>query len=198
MMADGKAYWRSNLTPFDMELCKMVQNLTGMECEPKNGGDHYYLVVDYSKHNSPDYISAILDAIRGRAGSRFIECQDSPEEKKCFCRISFAPDAKAQPTLMRSEHEPDYFQGDAYMGAYGETRRALKIERESIQRVLDFVGYGEFEMPKDGDGTLHFLNGAGRVMQHAPEHSYLIAENADLFLIVKAPEFESLFTKVEL
>lgn len=52
--------WQDRLTPFDTELCIMVESLTGKPCEPKCGGkDEYFIVVDYSDHPQPDYIAAV-------------------------------------------------------------------------------------------------------------------------------------------
>ena len=69
-------YWQRKLTPFDGALCRMVEDLTGKPCKPKNGGDHYFIEVDYSDHRDPDYILAIWDAIEGRAGERLIRITD--------------------------------------------------------------------------------------------------------------------------
>lgn len=82
-------YWQHKLKPFDAELCKMVESLTGEPCEPKNGGDHYFIECNYRKHNDPQYILAIWDAIEGRAGSRLIEIKDDPERTSLMVRIRF-------------------------------------------------------------------------------------------------------------
>lgn len=87
-----KNYWMTKLAPFDGELMKMVESLTGMPCEPKNGGDHYFFEADYRKHNDPQYILAIWDAITGRAGDRLISIRDDADRQTLLARIKFAPD----------------------------------------------------------------------------------------------------------
>ena len=84
-----KHYWQSKLTAFDAQLCKMVESLTEMECEPKNGGDHYFIEPSYKKHNDPQFILALWDAIEGRAGERLIEIHDDPERQCLWVRIRF-------------------------------------------------------------------------------------------------------------
>ena len=88
--------WQEKLTPFDQELLVMVRALTG-NCEVKNGGTHYFIVVGYGGHDS-DYISAVMDAIVGRVGERFIKMTDEPENKRFIVRIRFA---KAYPHIER-------------------------------------------------------------------------------------------------
>lgn len=85
-----KDYWKTKLTAFDAELCKMVESLTERPCEPKNGGNHYFIEIDYSKHNDPDYISAIWEAVEGRVGGkRLISMKDDPDRQCVFARIKF-------------------------------------------------------------------------------------------------------------
>ena len=84
-------FWKSKLTSFDSALFRMVESLTELPCEPKNGGNHYFLEVDYSKHKDPDYISAIYDAIAGRMGSRLIKIDDDPDRNCLMVYVNFAP-----------------------------------------------------------------------------------------------------------
>lgn len=84
-----KEYWQKQLTAFDAELCKMVESLTEKPCEPKNGGTHYFFEADYEKHNDPEYILAIWDAIEGRLGKRLISIIDNAERHALFVRVKF-------------------------------------------------------------------------------------------------------------
>lgn len=87
-----KDQWKVKLTPFDFELCKMVEALTGEPCEPKNGGTHFFFEANYSKHNDPQYILAIWDAIEGRTGKRLISINDDADRKALFVRVKFYHD----------------------------------------------------------------------------------------------------------
>lgn len=84
-----KEYWKTKLNAFDAQLCNMVESLTGVECEPKNGGDHYFIEPSYKNHNEPQFILALWDAIEGRAGDRLMEIKDMPERQCLWVRIRF-------------------------------------------------------------------------------------------------------------
>lgn len=84
-----KDYWKSKLTAFDAQLCKMVESLTQQTCEPKNGGDHYFIEIDYRNNTDPQFILAIWDAVEGRAGNRLVEIKDDPERHCLLARIKF-------------------------------------------------------------------------------------------------------------
>lgn len=86
---EQQEYWKTKLNAFDAQLCNMVESLTGVECEPKNGGDHYFIECNYRDHNDPQFILALWDAIEGRAGERLIEIHDDPERTALFVRIRF-------------------------------------------------------------------------------------------------------------
>lgn len=82
--------WHKKLTPFDAELCRMVESLTGVETEPRLGGkDEYFIVIDYSAHPDPDWIGAVLAAVQGRLGERFISQTDEPEASRCIVHVRF-------------------------------------------------------------------------------------------------------------
>lgn len=83
-------YWETKLTPFDRGLCAMVQALTGRECEPKNGGNHFFFEADYRDHRDPQYILALWDAIEGRAGERLISLRDDAERGTLLARVRFS------------------------------------------------------------------------------------------------------------
>ena len=81
--------WKLKLTAFDAQLCKMVESLTGKPCEPKNGGNHYFILADYEKDKDPEHILAIWDAIAGRTGNRLISIKDDPDRNALIVRIRF-------------------------------------------------------------------------------------------------------------
>lgn len=98
----SKDYWKTKLTPFDAELCRMVEDLTGCECKPLNGGNHYFFEADYKNHNTPEYICAIWDAICGRVGNRLISIKDNAERHALLVRVKFmaeCPEAAFVPKI---------------------------------------------------------------------------------------------------
>ena len=82
-------YWKTKLTTLDTELCQAVQSLTKNPCEPKNGGDHYFIEVDYCNNTDPQHILTIWNLIEERAENRLKELKDDPERKCLWARITF-------------------------------------------------------------------------------------------------------------
>ena len=127
------SYWRKKLTPFDWELCKMVENLTGFTCEPKNGIDHYFFEADYSRNSDSDYHLAIWDAICGRAGNRLLSIVDVPERHSFLVKLRFSDDVYPEMISMQTFHNPNLEKGYVY---YCGDRRtvALQIKSENPAR----------------------------------------------------------------
>lgn len=183
-------YWENKLTPFDMELCAMVESLTGKPCQPKNGGEHFYIVVDYSGIKDKDTINAIVDAVAGRVGDRLIKINDYPESEHFTALVNFS---KAKyPGLVYLDRNTDGNPGigDVYCKQLDEIR-AVQVTRENAGRLLNFVGNGELECPKDGPVTYHFRNAALSVYAHAPENSYVVYVGPGHYQVWAKELFES-------
>lgn len=84
-----RTFWKKKLTAFDALICRMVASVTERKCEPKNGGDHYFLECCYSKHNEPGTVQALRGAIEGMAGKRLIGITDRPERESLIAKIKF-------------------------------------------------------------------------------------------------------------
>lgn len=78
------------ITAADLQICRMVESLMDEPIQPKaSGNDRYFLSVPYNG-KSPEYLSAVLDAIRGRAGERYIDIEDLPDVGQFVVYIKFA------------------------------------------------------------------------------------------------------------
>ena len=186
---EHKDYWRTKLTPFDTELAIMVESLTGKPCELKNGDNGYFFEADYENHNDPNYILAMWDAIEGRTGERLLEIKDDADRHALFVRVKFSE--QKYPGIIRASRDcsPQESYGKTYCHKLVEIR-AVQVERDNAENVLRFVGNGEWEIPDDGPATFHFLNAAGSVYAHAPEHSYIVHAGPERFEIVDKETFE--------
>ena len=186
---EHKDYWRTKLTPFDTELAIMVESLTGKPCELKNGDIGYFFEADYENHNDPNYILAMWDAIEGRTGERLLEIKDDADRHALFVRVKFSE--QKYPGIIRASRDcsPQESYGKTYCHKLVEIR-AVQVERDNAENVLRFVGNGEWEIPDDGPATFHFLNAAGSVFAHAPEHSYIVYAGPERFEIVDKETFE--------
>lgn len=183
-------FWKSKLTPYDAELFMMVESLTGKPCEPKNGGTHYFFEADYEKHNSPEYILAIWDAIEGRTGKRLISIMDDAERHALFVRVKFSDTQYPGIIRLAREKGQEPTKGRVFCRKLSEIR-AIQVNRNNVDALLQFVGNGEMEIPKDGPATFHFRNAAGTVYAHAPEHSYIVYLKSEHFKVVDESTFEN-------
>lgn len=185
-------FWKTKLTPYDAELAMMVESLTGVSCELKNGGDHFFFEANYRNHNDPQYICAIWDAIEGRAGDRLIDIQDMPERTSIFVRVRFSDED--YPALIRmakfGTNKPE--SGDIYCKVMEEIR-AVQVKRTNIEQLTEFVGNGEMEIEKrmNGKAVFHFRNAFGSVYEHAAEFDYIVFVKDGLFVVVNKEKFEN-------
>lgn len=182
-------YWRENLTPFDAELQLMVESLTERPCELKNGGDGYFFEIDYSKHHESEYISAVMDAVAGRLGKRLVEMKDDPDRKAVFVRARFSDEK--YPGLIQSMAEKRGNPDKGFVFCHKlEEIKAVQVKTENVQRLLEFVGNGQIEFPKDGPMKFNFLNASRSVWAHAEHLQYIVFVKEGLFEVVGKEEFE--------
>ena len=181
------------LTPWDGELCMMVESLTGKPCKPKNGGTHYFIEVDYSLHDEPEYINAIYEAIAGRIGERLIKITDDPDAKRLIARIKFHPTSYPKLFTGNDSGIAYIYRGFPYTDGKDEVW-ALQVTWDNCERLFDFVGGGEMEVAEDGKISFHFLNAYKSVYAHVMENFYIVHDSHCHFHIEKPEEFEAKYT----
>ena len=82
--------WSDRLTFFDERLFVMLESLTRKPCKPKNGGDHYFIEIDYeNKIKDKEYLLAIWDAVEGFLGDRLISIEDNADRHAYMVKIKF-------------------------------------------------------------------------------------------------------------
>ena len=77
------------LSFFDERLLKMIENLTEQEVTPKAGDNHYFFEMDYKAHHNPEWIDAVMNAIRGMTGERCLEITDQPDAERLIVKIKY-------------------------------------------------------------------------------------------------------------
>lgn len=178
------------ITPFDNEACVMLESLTECEVVATEMDDNFTIHAFYNKHNNPDYISAIIDAARGRFGERFIEVSDEPERE--MLKFTIAYDTHQLPMLagdlQTGNPHPNF--GTLYCHQLEEIR-AVQVTRFSIDLLQIFVGGGQMSIEKkpNGKAWFSFLNNGTFV--DVPEYSYIVKrENGNHFEIWPADKFK--------
>lgn len=180
------------LTPFDAELCVMVESLTQKPCAPEPGKEFYSIQVDYSIRPEPDFISALIAAIEGRAGERFLSVEDYADSKFLRIRIKYSeeklPFCYGDET---SKGEPDLSVADTYCRGE-EVLKAVQVRRTDLERLQKFVGGGELRIPRypDSKATFHFLNGS--VFLDVDEYDFICAGKVGFF-VIDGREFKATF-----
>lgn len=178
------------ITPFDNEACVMLESLTERKVVATEMDDNFTINAFYNKHNNPDYISAIIDAARGRFGERFIEVNDEPERE--MLKFTIAYDTYQLPMLagdlQTGNPHPDF--GTIYCHQLDEIR-AVQVTRLNVDRLQIFVGGGQMTIERcpDGKAWFSFLNNGTFV--DVPEYSYIVKrENGNHFEIWPADKFK--------
>lgn len=178
------------LTPFDNEACVMLESLTEREVVATEMDDNFTIHVFYNKHNNPDYVSAIIDAARGRFGERFIEVNDETERE--MLKFTIAYDIHQLPILagdlQTGNPHPEF--GTIYCHQLEEIS-AVQVTRRNNERLQQFVGGGQMAIERrpDGKAWFSFLNNGTFV--DVPEYSYIVKrENASHFEIWPEDKFK--------
>lgn len=191
-----KTYWMQKLTPYDAELCLMVESLTGKPCEPKNGGESYLIEANYEAHkDEPEYLLALWDAIEGRAGKRLISLTDDPERTCFVVQIEFSKEKYPgivfrQPSFCREKPE----EGERFCQQLCEVR-ALEVTPDNVGRLFEFVGNGDMEIPDDGPCVFTFRNASGSVYATAKEGDYVVYVAPGRFNVVEKQTFEKRYER---
>lgn len=186
-------YWKEKLTSWDSELCAMVESLTEMPCKPKNYAgcnDGYYIEADYSKHNNPDYILAISNAIAGRLGKRLINIENYPDRQILMARVKFKEDNTIGFRYRENPGKENPESGETYCHKLEEIK-AIQVRPDNVDKLLEFIGNGEFEKEAGKLGTFHFLNASGSVWAHAAESDYIVFVKDGLFKVVSKADFQN-------
>lgn len=178
------------LTPFDNEACVMLESLTEREVVATEMDDNFTIHAFYNKHNNPDYVSAIIDAARGRFGERFIEVNDEPERE--MLKFTIAYDTHQLPMLagdlQTGNPNPEF--GTIYCHQLEEIS-AVQVTRRNNERLQQFVGGGQMAIERrpDGKAWFSFLNNGTFI--DVPEYSYIVKrENASHFEIWPEDKFK--------
>ena len=181
------------LTPWDMELCRMVESLTNKPCEPMDGGsEQFFIVVDYSEIKDIDVVAAIVGSVEGRVGQRLVDKIDDPDQRRITIHIK-SSEEKLPVYGGQKVSDGNPVHGDKYCRKMEEIR-ALKVTRENLGKLIAFVGNGEMAMPENEPCVFTFLN-AGTVYAHAPENSYVVYDSPGRYAVISEEVFKAEFER---
>lgn len=178
-------------TPFDAETVMMLRGLTQRESFISELDDNNFTIhAFYSNHPDPDYISAVIDAVRGRMGERFIEVDDNPEMQMLKFTIAYdkhnLPDVEGTTEVK----QPNLLRGTIYERE-NENCWAIQVRRDNHNVVANFCGNGTMQIERHpgGKAWFTFLNNGTYV--DVPENDYIVRrKNTNAFEIWTKAKFE--------
>lgn len=194
------------LTPFDEESIIMIESLIGHNTETYQFDRCFAILADYDQHRDPDYINALINAVRGRFGERFISVEDFPENTMLKFKVAYS--TENLPFVFGILHEflPVWQMGDEYFrwsanpdgSPKKEYARALQVRRNGDTRLINFCGNGELYVERQPgvNAWFTFLNNGTYV--DVPEYDWIVRrDNSNAFEIYKNKDFQHLWRKEE-
>lgn len=162
------------LSPFDCDMCAMIEDITKQEIEVTASDTSIRLSWAQNGSEGNDKaegqrIEALKQAIRGRLGDRLIELFYADGRQSVFM--------KYDPEEMRTRLvDPDATAGTRYCRTLLEVD-AIQFRRDNVNDVLKFTGGGTVTTPRtpDGKAMFSFPDGNG-IFVDVPESWYIIRE----------------------
>ena len=190
-----------DLTPFDAETFAMLESLTERDVIPFNAKREFTVLVYYDKHNSPEYINAVINAARGRWGERFISVNDYPESKTLMFTIEY--DKQDLPTIdgFTDVAKPDLRCGELFV-CYPVDRdkeqvRAIQVKRTNHITVAMFCGNGTIQIERRPGGKAWFTFLNNGVYVDVPENDWIVKRpNTNAFEIWKNEDFKKVWNAI--
>lgn len=166
------------LSPFDCDMCAMIEDITKQEIEVTASDTSIRLSWAQNGSEGNDTpeaqrIEALKQAIRGRLGDRFIEFFYADGRQSVYMKY----DPEEYPEEMRTRlTDPDATAGTRYCRTLLEVD-AIQFRRDNVDDVLRFTGGGTVTTPRtpDGKAMFSFPDGNG-IFVDVPESWYIIRE----------------------
>lgn len=177
----------NKFTPYDSELFLMIESLTNAKPKIIVGENSYTMTVHIDFGIPIPKKQAIADAIAGRLGKRIISSELYDTD---FCyRVAFGDDCGQIRDSVTFE-DGDISDSNVFYDPATALRGLLVLE-PNFERLVRFVGNGQWERKPDGTGIFHFLNASGTIYCDAPEGSYLIFVKTGLYRVATAEEMKN-------
>lgn len=173
------------LSPFDCDMCAMIEDITGKPVEVKANPDIIRVGwVQNGTVGEQPRIEALKQAIRGRLGDRF----DSFEH----CAVFFKYDPEQYPEEYRTQITAiDPNAGQRYCRTLKEVDAVL-FTRDNLEAVQAFTGGGTIEIPRTPDGLAkyRFTNPVSGLFTDVVENWYIVREQSGKMYPVMKVHFE--------
>lgn len=142
---------KSKLTPFDGELLVMIADIMKVEPTVEESATTYTISVPIGD-NTPDTVTAMQNAVRGRLGKRLIMFEDVDNCKRYS--VAYVDDAESMADEIRTEYDaPDATAGTRYCRTLKEVD-AIQVDRDNLETLKRFTGGGTMTIPRTPGGRI--------------------------------------------
>lgn len=183
------------LSPFDHDLCAMIESITGEEIETSLYGD--LIVLSWRHVYSDDDAEtrkdvALKQAIKWRLGERFVEFYYA--DGKQHVSMKYDPVEYPEETRTRLT-EPDTTVGMKYQRKFMEID-AIQLNRDNVEDVIKFTGGVMITRTMNGNVKVTFLDKNG-IFIDVPEGWYVVRYSNGKFHVKSENEFNREFERKE-
>ena len=161
------------ITPHDSETCVMLESLLGHDAFITELTDNFTIHASYNEEHTPEYLSAVINAVIGRMGNRFVEVNDDANLRVLKFTIEY--DAQILPDIYGTldQRKPNDLAGKVYCKTLDQIR-AIQVRRECAGQLTDFVGGGQINIEKCPGGKAWFTFQNNGVFVDVPEFDYIV------------------------
>lgn len=186
---------KSKLTPFDGELLVMIADIMKVEPTVEESATIYKISVPIGD-NTPDTVTAMQNAVRGRLGKRLIMFEDVDNCKRYS--VAYVDDAESMADKIRTEYDaPDATAGTRYCRTLKEVD-AIQVDRDNLEALKRFTGGGTMTIPRTpGAIAKYSFPSENGVMIDAPETWVIVRESNGRFSVMSKKEFDRDFEPKE-
>lgn len=179
---------KSKLTPFDGELLVMIADIMKVEPTVEESATTYTISVPIGD-NTPDTVTAMQNAVRGRLGKRLIMFEDVDNCKRYS--VAYVDDAESMADKIRTEYDaPDATAGTRYCRTLKEVD-AIQVDRDNLEALKRFTGGGTMTIPRTpGAIAKYSFPSENGVMIDAPETWVIVRESNGRFSVMSKKEFD--------
>ena len=184
---------KKKLSPFDHDLCAMIESITGEQVDTSLYEDLILLSWKQNGICGKDdqearKIKALKQAITGRLGDRFIEFTYS--NMKQYVSMKYDPTEYPEEARTRLT-EPDMTVGMKYQRKFMEID-AIQLNRDNVEDVIKFTGGGTITRMMSRSVKVSFLDRNG-IFVDIPEGWYVIRDLKGKFYVKSENEFNREF-----
>jgi NTP pyrophosphatase (non-canonical NTP hydrolase) len=184
------------LGPFDAELCMMIENVSKLPVSVFFEHSFIQLVWGVetdqpAPQRKTDIDTALINAVRGRLGDRFISSENINGLKFVFFKfdpVQYPEERRFSQTAPVMRPENRFIKKDIEV-------EAVYFDRNNIEKVKEFTGGGTITIPREINGIAEFVftSPASGLFVTVREGQYIVRGKGQKITLYSKSEFENEF-----